>query len=85
MEAWDGSPTERRLMPPTSNFWTELSQEECDRISELAVSGSRDVYGVQHPVFLAPDQLAEVLQPQPARRSRRRRRPPAARLDGRPQ
>ena len=33
----------------------------------------RDVYGVQHPVFLAPDQLAEVLQPRRSRSSRRAR------------
>ena len=52
-------------MPPTGNFWIELSQDESDRISELAVSVLRDVYGVQHPIFLAPDQLAEVLQPHP--------------------
>jgi hypothetical protein len=47
------------------NFWVEESQDESDRLSELAVSALRDVYGVQHPVFLAPDQLAEVLQPKP--------------------
>jgi hypothetical protein len=50
---------------PTANFWMELPQLEADRISELAVSALRDVYGVQHPIFLAPDQLAEVLQPAP--------------------
>jgi hypothetical protein len=50
---------------PTANFWVELPQVESDRISELAVSALRDVYGVQHPIFLAPDQLAEVLQPAP--------------------
>ena len=48
---------------PTANFWIELPQVESDRISQLAVSALRDVYGVQHPVFLAPDQLAEALQP----------------------
>jgi hypothetical protein len=48
---------------PTANFWVELPQADSDRISELAVSALRDVYGVQHPVFLAPDQLAEALQP----------------------
>jgi hypothetical protein len=48
-----------------ANFWVELPQVESDRISELAVSALRDVYGVQHPIFLAPDQLAEVLQPAP--------------------
>ena len=48
---------------PTPNFWIELPQVESDRLSELAVSALCDVYGVQHPVFLAPDQLAEALQP----------------------
>ena len=50
---------------PTANFWVELPQVESDRISELTVRALRDVYGVQHPIFLAPDQLAEVLQPPP--------------------
>ena len=48
-----------------ANFWLELPQDEADKISELAVCALRDVYGVQHPIFLAPDQLAEVLQPTP--------------------
>jgi len=48
-----------------ANFWFELAQDEADRIAELAVCALRDVYGVQHPIFLAPDQLAEVLQPTP--------------------
>ncbi|QDP97138.1 hypothetical protein FOE78_15465 [Microlunatus elymi] len=48
---------------PTANFWTELPQEESDRLAELAVVALRDVYGVPHPVFLAPDQLAEILTP----------------------
>jgi hypothetical protein len=53
------------VIQPTANFWIELPQVESDRISELTVSALRDVYGVQHPIFLAPDQLAEVLQPTP--------------------
>jgi hypothetical protein len=53
------------VIRPTANFWIELPQVESDRISELTVSALRDVYGVQHPIFLAPDQLAEVLQPTP--------------------
>jgi T3SS (YopN, CesT) and YbjN peptide-binding chaperone 1/T3SS (YopN, CesT) and YbjN peptide-binding chaperone 3 len=57
---------EHSPVPPTANFWIELPQVESDRISELTVSVLRDVYGVQHPIFLAPDQLAEVLQPPPA-------------------
>lgn len=50
---------------PSGNFWVEEPQEDSDHLSELAVSALRDVYGVQHPVFLAPDQLAEILQPKP--------------------
>jgi len=50
---------------PTANFWVEAAQEDSDRVSELAVAALRDVYGVQHPIFLAPDQLTEVLQPVP--------------------
>lgn len=48
---------------PTQNFWLEESQEQSDHLSELAVAALRDVYGVPHPVFLAPDQLAEILHP----------------------
>jgi hypothetical protein len=48
---------------PTANFWMELPQAASDRMSEIAVSALRDIYGVQHPVFLAPDKLAEALQP----------------------
>lgn len=47
------------------NFWFECDQEDCERLAHLAVGALRDVYGIQHPVFLAPDQLAEVLQPRP--------------------
>lgn len=50
---------------PSANFWVEEPQEHSDRLSELATAALRDVYGVQHPVFLAPDQLAEILQPVP--------------------
>lgn len=44
------------------NFWAEEEQARSERVSELAVAALRDVYGVQHPVFLAPDQLTEVLR-----------------------
>lgn len=50
---------------PTGNFWVEVPQEDSERLAELAVGALRDVYGIQHPVFLAPDQLAEILQPRP--------------------
>lgn len=45
------------------NFWVELAQENCDELADLAVVALRDVYGVPHPVFLAPDPLAEILTP----------------------
>jgi Putative bacterial sensory transduction regulator len=44
----------------------ECPQESSETLAELAVRALRDVFGVQHPVFLAPDQLAEVLQPDAA-------------------
>lgn len=50
---------------PTPNFWIELPQEDSDTLARLAVMALRDLYGIQHPVFLAPDQLAEILQPRP--------------------
>jgi len=59
-------PSATQSEEPTANFWIELPQIESDRMSELAVAALRDIYGVQHPVFLAPDQLAEALQPVPA-------------------
>ncbi len=50
----------------SGDFNAERDQNDSDALSALAVGALRDVYGVQHPVFLAPDQLAEVLQPAPA-------------------
>lgn len=49
----------------SADFVAECDQLDSDTLSGLAVAALRDVYGVQHPVFLAPDQLAEVLQPAP--------------------
>ena len=49
----------------SGNFHCRVAQEKSHDAAELAVATLRDVYGVQHPVFLAPDQLAEVLQPGP--------------------
>jgi hypothetical protein len=48
-----------------TDFWVERSQNEFEDLGALAVAALRDVYGVQHPVFLAPDHLAEVLQTAP--------------------
>lgn len=65
MESYGWSPPTAEGPGPTANFWVEDSSEQSDRLAELAVEALRDVYGVQHPVFLSPDQLAEVLQPKP--------------------
>jgi hypothetical protein len=66
MEALGWRPPTSAPPRPTANFWAEEPQDRSEQLSELAVAALRDVYGVQHPVFLAPDQLAEVLQPAPA-------------------
>ncbi len=65
MEQLGWLPPSAEGLRTSKNFWVEDSQEHSDRLSEMAVAALRDVYGVQHPVFLAPDQLAEVLQPAP--------------------
>jgi hypothetical protein len=65
MEGYGWNPPTEQSLVASVNFWVEDSQEQSDRLAELAVRALRDVYGVQHPVFLAPDQLAEVLQPKP--------------------
>ncbi len=49
----------------TASFWVRRPQEESEELAGLAVSTLREVYGVEHPVFLAPDQLAEILTPVP--------------------
>jgi hypothetical protein len=49
-----------------ADFWVQRPQDDADQLAAVAVAALRDVYGVQHPVFLAPDQLAEVLQAPPA-------------------
>ncbi|HBX82943.1 MAG: hypothetical protein WAV45_01210 [Propionibacteriaceae bacterium] len=59
------SPTENGDHP-TPNLWREGTQHEVEPLVAAAVSVLRDHFGVPHPVFLAPDQLAEVLTPAPA-------------------
>lgn len=63
MERLGWQPPTNGTARPTGNFWVEEPQEDSDKIAELAVCALRDVYGVQHPVFLSPDQLAEILTP----------------------
>jgi hypothetical protein len=47
------------------DFWLDRPQDAAEEVSELVVGALRDVYGVQHPVFLDPDQLAEILRTEP--------------------
>ncbi len=49
----------------SADFAVERPQDDAEQLAALAVAALRDVYGVQHPVFLAPDQLGEVLQTAP--------------------
>lgn len=48
------------------NFTLNRPQDAADEIAVLVVGALRDVYGVQHPVFLDPDQLAEILRTEPS-------------------
>lgn len=50
----------------SADFWLDRSQEASDELAELVVGALRDVYGVRHPVFLDPDQLAEILRTAPS-------------------
>lgn len=48
---------------PGPHHWIEVPQEDSDQAASRAVLVLRDVFGVQHPAFLAADELAEVLAP----------------------
>ena len=48
------------------NYSCDFSQDVADEVAELVVGALRDVYGVQHPVFLDPDHLAEILRTEPS-------------------
>lgn len=48
------------------SFAIEGSQDAADDLAQAVVGALRDVYGVPHPAFLDPDQLAEILTPGPA-------------------
>ncbi|MFP5415747.1 MAG: T3SS (YopN, CesT) and YbjN peptide-binding chaperone 1 [Actinomycetes bacterium] len=43
----------------------EGSQDAPDRLATAASDALREVYGVQHPALLAPDELADILVPAP--------------------
>lgn len=44
-------------------FTTSVLQDDTEQLAAMTVGALRDGYGVQHPVFLAPDQLSEILTP----------------------
>lgn len=52
---------------PGPHHWFLAAQEESEEVADKAATALRDVFGVRHPAFLAPDQLAEVLAPPPPR------------------
>ncbi len=62
MEALGWQPPSVTGPIPSPNFTVQIPQDLSAQIATLAVATLRDVFGVQHPVFLAPDQLAEILQ-----------------------
>lgn len=43
------------------------TQEESRPLADAAVTALRDVHGVPHPAFLAPDHLSDILTPAPVR------------------
>jgi len=59
-DGWERSASEPD--PRVAAVCVECPQEDSEAMADQAVRALRDVFGVQHPVFLAPDQLAEVLQ-----------------------
>lgn len=50
---------------PSRDFWLLMGTDDTAELARLSVTALREVYGVEHPVFLTPDQLAEILQPPP--------------------
>jgi hypothetical protein len=49
----------------SSHYWAAGTQARSDQLAARAVLALRDVFGVHHPVFLAADVLAEILQAGP--------------------
>ncbi|MEA4943682.1 MAG: hypothetical protein VB080_04500 [Propionicimonas sp.] len=45
------------------DHWFVADQEDSESIAARAIEALRTVFAVQHPAFLAPDHLAEVLAP----------------------
>ncbi len=51
------------MIQGSSNLWLTAPADDCAGLAEICTATLRDIYGVAHPIFLDPDQLAEVLQP----------------------
>lgn len=62
MEALGWQPPSTEDDHASPHFTLVMPQEESSALADVGVRTLRDVFGVQHPVFLAPDHLAEVLQ-----------------------
>lgn len=45
------------------DLWRAAESDHTKPLAEACVVALRNVYGVEHPVFLVPDQLAELLHP----------------------
>lgn len=65
MEAAGWEPPHADGPSPSPNFSKVCPQEDSESVAIMATSTLWNVFGVQHPVFLAPDQLAEILTPEP--------------------
>ncbi len=49
--------------PAIADLWFTAHQDDAPAIAARAVEALRDVFGIPHPAFLAPDQLADLLNP----------------------
>ena len=65
MEAAGWAPPSVAGPHPSPDFTMVKPQEESEALTTCATDALWSIFGVQHPVFLAPDQLAEILHPEP--------------------
>ena len=56
-----------RLTLESGDTTLDGTQEDSRELADAAVAALRDVHGVPHPAFLAPDQLSDILTPAPVR------------------
>ncbi|RRD50117.1 T3SS (YopN, CesT) and YbjN peptide-binding chaperone 1 [Arachnia propionica] len=61
----DSSRLEEAGWEPDGASWvTSRDQDNLAELAQLTTSAMSDIVGVLHPIFLEPDQLAEILKPQ---------------------